>query len=296
MILYSEVTALNLEKFDFDDNTKELLPTLEINGRIPHAVILECENKESSAQIANFLSMFAVCKQLDKPCNKCNDCHKAKTKIHPDIYYAQPEKKSKTYSVEQMRNIIKDAYILPNEADSKVYVFEQADVRLSAVTQNAFLKLLEEPPKNVHFILTCENSGRLLITIRSRCTIIKLKNKSSLDEEILQISKDVVNGILSMREYDLLSTLKVIADKEKAVDILTATSLILRDGLVISSGGKALIDEDLGRKLGLNFTKQKIIALIQLTEKAKEKIKLNININLLATWLCGEYRRISWQR
>lgn len=40
--------------------------------------------------------------------------------MHPDIYYAQPEKKSQIYSIEQMRDIIENASIRPNEADIKI--------------------------------------------------------------------------------------------------------------------------------------------------------------------------------
>ena len=105
-----------------------------------------------------------------------------------------------------------------------------------------------------------------------------------------------MGGILSTREYALLSALRILDDKDRAEDILTATALILRDGLVVNLGGEPALDEDLGRKLGLNFTKQKIMELIRLTETAKEKLKLNVNKNLLTTWLCSEYRRISWQR
>lgn len=287
---------MNFVGFEFDNETKKTLSELELDGRLPHALIIECENREISSQVALFLSMMAVCKNADKPCNSCNHCHKAKGKTHPDIYYAQPEKKSKTYSMEQMRNIIKDAYILPNEADSKVYILEQADSRLSELVQNAFLKLLEEPPKNVSFIMTCENAGRLLITIRSRCTVVRLKYKNKLNEEDVQEARNIVGGILSTREYALLSALRILDDKDRAEDILTATALILRDGLVVNLGGEPALDEDLGRKLGLNFTKQKIMELIRLTETAKEKLKLNVNKNLLTTWLCSEYRRISWQR
>ena len=52
--------------------------------------------------------------------------------MHPDIYYAQPEKKSQIYSIEQMRDIIENASIRPNEADIKIFVFESADTRLFA--------------------------------------------------------------------------------------------------------------------------------------------------------------------
>lgn len=287
---------MNFNGFDFDDNTKQMLETLDSQGRMPHAIIIESSDSEKSLELAKFLSMWAVCKNDNKPCMNCEQCHKASEKAHADIYYAFPEKKSKTYTIDQMRNIINDAYIMPNEADAKVYVFEQADNRISPVVQNAFLKLLEEPPKNVSFILLCDNISKLLITILSRCTVIKLKNEQKFDETASEYAKAIVRGILSTREYELLLAVNKLTEKEKADETLFIVKLILRDGLAVLSGGTACFDETLGNSISRRISRQKIIEMIELTETAKQKIPQNININLLTTQLCGEYRRILWQR
>lgn len=287
---------MNFSTFDFDESTKELIETLDNNGRLPHAIIIEAKDKSKSLELAKFLSMYAVCSERDKPCGTCSHCIKAKKKSHSDISYAYPEKKSQTYSIDQIRSIIKDAYIKPNEASSKVYIFEEADIRLSVIAQNSFLKLLEEPPQNVYFILLCENVQKFLITIRSRCNIVKLKSNESFDEVTVSKGENIVKGILSSREYDLLLALNVLSDKEKYDEILSVVKLVLRDGLAILSGGDSIFNPTLGRAVATQFTKRVIIEMITLTEDAKIKIKNNININLLTTWLCGEYRRISWQR
>lgn len=287
---------MNTSGFDFDRQTVDALSSLESNGRIPHAIIIEGSDREKTLAAAKFLSMYAVCTADEKPCGVCSQCHKAQNAAHADIYYAQPEGKSGGYSIKQLRKIIEDAYIIPNDADAKVYILADAESRLSAVQQNSLLKLIEEPPKNVVFIFTCENSRNFLITIRSRCTILRLRNEHSFDEEILEFARQIVAGMLSSKEYDLLKSLTVISNKDKADDILSAVTLILRDGLMILSGGKTRTDAQLARQLSLSFNKRKIMELIEVTESTKTKITQYININLLTTWLCGEYRRISWQR
>lgn len=290
------MNSVNTSGFDFDRQTVDALSSLESNGRIPHAIIIEGSDREKTLAAARFLSMYAVCAADEKPCGVCSQCHKAKNSAHPDIYYAQPEGKSGGYSIKQLRKIIDDAYIIPNDADSKVYILAEAESRLSAVQQNSLLKLIEEPPKNVVFIFTCENSRNFLITIRSRCTILRLRNEYSYDEETLESARRIVAGMLSSKEYDLLKSLTVLSDKDKADDILSAVTLILRDGLMILSGGRTKTDAQLAGKLSLSFNKRKIMELIEVTESTKTKIAQYININLLTTWLCGEYRRISWQR
>lgn len=287
---------MNFSGFDFDESVKDALSALDNHGRIPHAIIIESKNKESALEAAKFLSMYVVCTSNNKPCKVCEQCHKAEIKGHADISYPRPENKSKTYSIEQMRNIIKDSYIRPNEANAKVYVLEEADNRLTDIAQNSFLKLLEEPPQNVYFILLCESAQKLLVTILSRCTVVRLKNEVKISEKALEYAGKIVRGIISSREYDLLLALNVLSDKENANETLSTVRMILRDGLAISVGTKAVFSEKLGRELAARFTKGKIIEMIELTDNSAIKIKQNININLLTTWLCGEYRRISWQR
>lgn len=287
---------MNFSGFDFDESVKDALSALDNHGRIPHAIVIESKNKEAALEAAKFLSMYVVCTSDNKPCKVCEQCHKAEIKAHADISYAYPEKKSKTYSIEQMRSIIKDAYIRPNEADAKVYIFEEADNRLTQIAQNSFLKLLEEPPKNVYFILLSESAQKLLVTILSRCTVVRLKNEVKISEKPLEYAEKIVKGIISSREYDLLLALNVLADKENADETLSTVRMILRDGLAVSVGTKAVFNEKLGKELASRFTKGKIIEMIELTDNSAIKIKQNININLLTTWLCGEYRRISWQR
>lgn len=287
---------LNFNGFDFDDNTKQTLNTLDIQGRVPHAIVIESKDSTKSLELAKFLSMYAVCGETVRPCGVCGNCHRALNMAHADIKYAYPEKKSKTYSIDQMRDIIKDAYIKPNDSDAKVYVFEQAENRLAPVVQNAFLKLLEEPPQNVFFILLCENSKKLLDTIMSRSTVLRINADDVYGDAAVENAQKIVSGILSSNEYSLLKALYVLTDKENAEETLSVTGFLLRDGLALSSGGNALLDGSLGAQLAKRFTKAQIIGMIELSESAKIKIGQNININLLTTWLCGEYRRISWQR
>ena len=174
---------MNYTDFEFDEALKQRLDSLYSQNRQPHAIVIEGADAEKCKGLATFLTMRAVCRAENKPCGKCEQCIKAREKVHPDIYYAQPEKKSQIYSIEQMRDIIENASIRPNEADIKIFVFESADTRLSPVVQNSFLKLLEEPPQNCLFLLLCKNSRGLLNTILSRCTVLTVKGEESYSEQ-----------------------------------------------------------------------------------------------------------------
>ena len=120
--------------FSFDENTTAYLGELQKTGRLPHAIIIESPDVQKGMDLAVYLSMFAVCSGEEKPCGACKNCQNARSKAHSDIFYPQLQPKKKAYQVEQMRDLIKDAYILPNEADAKVYIFEDCD----ALTAIAF--------------------------------------------------------------------------------------------------------------------------------------------------------------
>ena len=69
--------------------------------------------------------------------------------------------------VDQIRSVAATAYILPSEAEKKVYVLRQAEL-MNLNAQNAFLKLLEEPPRSAAFILAAPSPDSQLTTVRSR--------------------------------------------------------------------------------------------------------------------------------
>ena len=98
------------------------------------------------------------------------------------------------------------------------------------------------------------------------------------------------------KNTELLRALNDLTDKEKQADILLGVKLLLRDALAVLSGGDALTDSETARLLAARLTRAKLIGMIELTDSSDYKLKQNININLLTTWLCGEYRRILWQR
>ena len=226
----------------------------------------------------------------------CKNCVNAKSGSHPDITYLKLIQKKTVYTVEQMRELIKDAYIMPNEAAAKVYILKDCDELFSVQAQNTFLKLAEEPPQDVLFILICKNSQRLLETIRSRFTLIRLRGEEQFGEEAAAAAEKIALGIVENREYPLLRSLNPLKDKEAAVQILSALRLCLRDALALLSGGNPLGNAQTARVLASRLTRKKIIEMIELCGSSSDKLKQNVNINLLTTWMCGELRRITWQR
>lgn len=106
-------------------------------------------------------------------------------------------------SVEDVRQAIENAYHCTFPA---IYIFPDSD-RMSAQAKNALLKVTEEPPRNAYFIITVEDIGNTLSTLKSRGTELKMEAYSekelsqfTLDETVLKIATNPgqVEQLLSM--------------------------------------------------------------------------------------------------
>lgn len=141
-------------------------------GHISHCYLISGPEGVGKRTLARLLAAAILCRGAQKPCMTCPACRKVMAGAHPDfITVDDPEKK--TVPVDLIRQARADMYIQPNESDYKIYLFPRAqDMGLPG--QNALLKVMEEPPKYGVFLLLADNPNKLLPTVRSRCTELKL--------------------------------------------------------------------------------------------------------------------------
>ncbi len=124
-------------------------------------------NHEALAFAQRFV-MGALCQNENKPCGDCRSCFLLLNNIHPDVYPIKPAEKGEAIKIEQIREIQKSLYQTPHIGNFSAVVIEEAHfLNLSAA--NALLKVLEEPPSHVLFILTCSEINSIPITVLSRC-------------------------------------------------------------------------------------------------------------------------------
>lgn len=275
-------------------NIKNMFSDLFSRSRVPHAVLIEGGSKADRSTAAEYLAQWAVCRGDDPPCGECRDCIKCLAHSHPDIIIPQSSGKTNIVNIDSIRNIIMDASIISNEADTKVFIIHEADSRMTDISQNAFLKILEEPSQSTLFILTCESSSRMLSTVLSRVQVFTLSTKKTTDEHTAALAQDITDGLLSANESKLLFACAKLNSHDIFKDVLFVVSEQLRLGLSEAVGMKT--DNQTATAFAGRITKSKIIALIELTSKAVLRADRNVNFTILTTWLCGEYRRILWQK
>lgn len=166
---------------------------------LSHAYIVSAASEEARSALSLELAQALVCSGGGEvPCGVCRDCRKTAEGIHPDVVTIERQtddkgNRKREIFVDQVRYMVSDAYVLPNEAERKVYIVKDADT-MNASAQNAALKLLEEPPRAAAFILCAANPGMLLPTVRSRCEII---SRNSAPEKPDEAAAELADGFIA---------------------------------------------------------------------------------------------------
>ena len=138
-----------------------------LNDRIAHAYLFCGTRGTGKTTTAKVFSKALNCLDLQdgEPCNKCEMCRKINEGLAIDVTELDAASNN---GVDKIRDIIDDVKYPPQEGRFKVYIMDEVHM-LSTGAVNAFLKTLEEPPKNVIFILATTDPQKLPITILSRC-------------------------------------------------------------------------------------------------------------------------------
>lgn len=153
---------------------------------------------------------------------------------------------TKEFSIDDIKNLKKETMIF--NPKTRVYFLE--NFHLSSIpAQNSFLKLLEEPPANVQFVLTTDNKNNLLPTIISRVKVVKLIEKQTKDVVEQFIAPEIL-GVINHTTTKIPLTQLKITDKESTKNILIQIILFFRGRLESDKDAPKVLKE-ITRLIGL---------------------------------------------
>lgn len=168
---------------------KDLFLKLIASKTVGHCYTLIGEKGMGKSTLSGYIAKMLVCEH-GTACGSCKACIMADAGTHPDIEYVLPEEGKKNIGVGVVRNTIENIYVRPYNAEKKVIVINNFETALTHA-QNALLKVLEEPPEYVVFILTSSSEQAMLDTIKSRSLILRLQPYSK--EEIKRFLRENTN-------------------------------------------------------------------------------------------------------
>ncbi len=300
-----------------NDTANRAVESFILSDRIPHAILIEGDVGTGRHTLAAFIARAAVCDSDIKPCGICKGCHLEEVGTHPDITYVLPEDGKKNITVDRIRTLRADAFVKPHMASHRVFVIDGAD-RMNEQAQNALLKVLEEPPSGVIFILIAKSRTVLLETVVSRCsplTLIVPEYGEALEyiTNNTDFDADSVRKALDMTDTNIGKALSVLDGSRENPAQAAAMRFIelLFDGsefdmlCLLQSFEKDRVAADeffsqlkiaAAEALRENYSRKKrsqtLIALYENIGKYQEFLKTNINLSLLFSAAVCESKRL----
>ena len=277
----------------FSENILKTLDSFFADGRSPHAVLIDGASEEEREALARLTARMIVCENKDRtPCGECEHCRKANEGVHPDIITITKPDDKKRFVKDDVKKMVADAYLTPNEATTKVFIVKEMQL-MTEESQNLLLKILEEPPRYIAFVLTSDNSNAVIGTVLSRVVRLRM-GKSVLTEysdKAINVVKNFVEAVLSPYEYNRIeATASLEGNKALTEEVLRLLIGVLRDAIALKSNGKILL-ENLkyeSEKISNGLTLDKILKMYETVDDLLKSLANNPNYTLLSTVLCAK--------
>ncbi len=153
-------------------------------GRIAHAYLFTGSRGTGKTSCARIVAKAINCEnpQGGNPCGVCPTCRYADEGRLMDIIEIDAATNS---GVDSIRDLRDDSSFTPGMAKYRVYIIDEVHM-LSTSAFNALLKIMEEPPQHLIFILATTEIHKVLPTIISRCQRFDFK----------RISVELITGLL----------------------------------------------------------------------------------------------------
>ncbi len=254
--------ALDRERWGANvDRVLERVVLAMENDRFPHALLLVGPEGLGRELAAQEIAVMLVSETGTQPFAQTPVADRIRKGLHPDVVVPQGEGAKGLIKIDTVREIVKQAPGRPFEGQARVWIIDGVDRRLEAAGANAFLKVLEEPPAHVRFLLLASNPQAVLPTIRSRCARMMMPGIVGsagilgegttppevavwvdLDSGVAELFERGVAGLQKVVQGDVQTAIRLstlFGAVDGGIELLTAAALELAAGDASWEGAEA---------------------------------------------------------
>ncbi len=264
--LYRKYRPQTIEQIVGQEHIKKALANAIEMNRISHAYLFTGPRGTGKTSTARIFAKSLNCEKgpTINPCNECENCRNITNSIPIDVIEIDA---ASNRSVNDADEIIQKVALAPVQSRYKIYIIDEVHM-LTNQAFNALLKTLEEPPKNVIFILATTEVHKVLDTIKSRCQRFDFKRITTDDiaKHLRFISdKEEINITDDALRYIAQNSAGGMRDSIALLDQLS----------VLNSTSEAISVDDINRLLGrLSF--QSLTSLFDAIASSKQNEALDI--------------------
>lgn len=220
------------QRFDTIVGQQTVTQTLKnaiVQNKTSHAYLFTGPRGTGKTSAAKIFAKAINCRnsQDGEPCNECDTCLAITEGRLNDVIEIDAASNN---GVEEIRDIREKVKYAPTQADYKVYIIDEVHM-LSTGAFNALLKTLEEPPKNVLFILATTEPHKIPLTIISRTQRFDFKRIST---------QDIVDHMVT-----ILESMAITYEEQSLFVVARAAEGGMRDALSILDQALSFGDESL---------------------------------------------------
>ena len=236
-------------------------------NKIPNAYLFTGIRGVGKTTIARIVAKSLNCQNgIEKLCDKnlCVNCEGISNSSHMDVLELNGADKT---SINDIRDLIEFSKYGPTSSKYKVFIIDEVH-QISTSAFNALLKILEEPPSYLKFILATTEIKKVPVTIVSRCQRFDLSRVKSEDLfQFIKKVKDKENGNVSDEALKL-----IVRISEGSV----RDALSLLDRCLLSLSNKKELDLSGAQKIFGYFDKSQLIEMFNLVLLGDEKKVLQL--------------------